>query len=456
MKAAVELAVNANFFARLEGIGLPALGWTEGLPVDLLGLSRSEGRSVSPPRLGEGNAAPPDPALLIDEVSGGRCPCVARVAAAGESDLAGIEDAVAGLGARNGNPGTLLVENGENRGGTAQVAPAQRHPRTAAGVSRDGRTLLLLVVDGRQPGWSIGATLPELAQMMIEAGAWNAVNLDGGGSSAMWYRAARRRRRPNSQSPERRSRPACRQPPWRARRAGSRRRRSSSAALTRPLTGPVSSPTPEDGRRASIRSMSVLHPPLPPDPPSASVVPARRMTDVDVDAGTVIGPGTRIRGTLSGGDPVDLAGVLEGPSNVTGLYRVREGARVAGDIVATSLLVEGDVSGRTLAAQNIEIGASRASAPTSVPAWWRSRRAPSSTARSTWRVARARRPSKRSARTDPDLSSRHLSRRRRAGGACRQGGRADERKCLSRDRKRRCAARPASAWLGSESWPDAG
>jgi exopolysaccharide biosynthesis protein len=88
----------------------------------------------------------------------------------------------------NGQPGTLLVESGENRGATAQVAPRQRHPRTAAGVTRDGRTLLLFVLDGRQPGWSIGATLPELAALMIEAGAWNAVNLDGGGSSAMWRR----------------------------------------------------------------------------------------------------------------------------------------------------------------------------------------------------------------------------------------------------------------------------
>jgi len=82
------------------------------------------------------------------------------------------------------------------------------------------------------------------------------------------------------------------------------------------------------------------------------------MTDTEAVPGTVIGPGTWIKGTLSGGDPVDLAGALEGPSNVTGLYRVREGARVAGDIVATSLVVEGDVSGRTLAAQKIEIGAS--------------------------------------------------------------------------------------------------
>jgi hypothetical protein len=186
--ASVDLAVNAGFFDRVEGTGAPAFGWTDGLPVDLVGLSRSEGRTVSPPRHGGGDAAPADPALLIDETNGGRCPCLVRAAHAGDGDLDGIEDAVAGYGARNGNPGSLLVENGENRGATAQVAPTQRHPRTAAGVSRDGRTLLLVVVDGRQPGWSIGATLPELARLVLDAGAWNAVNLDGGGSSAMWHR----------------------------------------------------------------------------------------------------------------------------------------------------------------------------------------------------------------------------------------------------------------------------
>jgi hypothetical protein len=63
-----------------------------------------------------------------------------------------------------------------------------RHPRTAVGVSGDGRRLFLVVVDGRQPGHSVGMTLHELARLMLEMGATDAMNLDGGGSSAMAVR----------------------------------------------------------------------------------------------------------------------------------------------------------------------------------------------------------------------------------------------------------------------------
>ena len=55
---------------------------------------------------------------------------------------------------------------------------------TAVGVTADGQTLIMAVVDGRQPGWSIGATLPEMAAIMVELGCSEAINLDGGGSSA--------------------------------------------------------------------------------------------------------------------------------------------------------------------------------------------------------------------------------------------------------------------------------
>ena len=64
---------------------------------------------------------------------------------------------------------------------------ASRHPRTLAGVERDG-TLLLVTVDGRRSGWSAGVTLPEAARVMRSLGARDALNLDGGGSSGMVVR----------------------------------------------------------------------------------------------------------------------------------------------------------------------------------------------------------------------------------------------------------------------------
>lgn len=184
-EAGVALAVNANFFARVAEAE-PRRPWTDGETVDVIGLSVSEGRVVSPPR-------PRQPVLLVDETGGRgadtRCPCRVKATIAGARAPRGVEEAVGGMGPRGRRPGTLLLERGENRGATAEVAAAVRHPRTAAGVTRDGRTLLLLVVDGRRPGWSIGATLPEVADLLREAGAADAVALDGGGSSVLWFRA---------------------------------------------------------------------------------------------------------------------------------------------------------------------------------------------------------------------------------------------------------------------------
>ncbi|HXG55382.1 MAG TPA: phosphodiester glycosidase family protein [Vicinamibacterales bacterium] len=63
------------------------------------------------------------------------------------------------------------------------------HPRSAIGVTAD-RRVIMAVVDGRQPGYSIGVTLPELAQLMISRGSVTAINLDGGGSSTMAVRTS--------------------------------------------------------------------------------------------------------------------------------------------------------------------------------------------------------------------------------------------------------------------------
>ncbi|OFI07028.1 hypothetical protein CLOACE_06140 [Clostridium acetireducens DSM 10703] len=58
-------------------------------------------------------------------------------------------------------------------------------PRTAIGQRKDG-AILMLVIDGRQVR-SVGATLKDVQDIMLEYGAYNATNLDGGSSSTMYY-----------------------------------------------------------------------------------------------------------------------------------------------------------------------------------------------------------------------------------------------------------------------------
>jgi hypothetical protein len=79
----------------------------------------------------------------------------------------------------------LLVDDGRATAAVAcDTSFCRRNPRTAVGLSRDGRTLLLVVVDGRSTA-AAGMSLAELAALMIELGASRALNLDGGGSSAL-------------------------------------------------------------------------------------------------------------------------------------------------------------------------------------------------------------------------------------------------------------------------------
>ena len=81
----------------------------------------------------------------------------------------------------------ILIKDGEIRiSNEAEAIPLDmttvRHPRTAIGWS-GGRRLTFFVCDGRQPLWSMGQTLPELADTLRDLGCVEALNLDGGGSS---------------------------------------------------------------------------------------------------------------------------------------------------------------------------------------------------------------------------------------------------------------------------------
>lgn len=89
-------------------------------------------------------------------------------------DLEGCQTALGG--------GPRLVMDGKPVGGWRN--PHQRHPRTALGWNKDH--LWLMLVDGRQPGLSVGMSFTEMADYFIKLGCTHALNLDGGGSASMW------------------------------------------------------------------------------------------------------------------------------------------------------------------------------------------------------------------------------------------------------------------------------
>ncbi len=126
-----------------------------GDPVDVIGYAASEGTVYS-------DYHPDTPTLYLTQTNkasfepGGR-----------------VHNAISGT--------EMLVRNGANIA-SDDAAPA---PRTAIGLNRSGREMLIVVVDGRQPGYSEGLTLPELADLLISLGAHDAMNLDGGGSSTL-------------------------------------------------------------------------------------------------------------------------------------------------------------------------------------------------------------------------------------------------------------------------------
>jgi hypothetical protein len=88
-----------------------------------------------------------------------------------------VYDAIGGM--------PILVQDGRVVAETCSSAFCRRNPRTAIGWTANGR-VLMVVVDGRQPRWSVGSSLGEMARLMIDLGAVHAMNLDGGGASAMW------------------------------------------------------------------------------------------------------------------------------------------------------------------------------------------------------------------------------------------------------------------------------
>lgn len=99
----------------------------------------------------------------------------AEVSIEASVDFESLNSAIGGAG--------KILENGIVSNSGYVVAPNARHPRSAVGVNQDGTEVILVAVDGR--GDSVGATHGELANIMLQLGAYNAMHLDGGGSTTM-------------------------------------------------------------------------------------------------------------------------------------------------------------------------------------------------------------------------------------------------------------------------------
>jgi hypothetical protein len=152
----VAVGVNANFFSPVNTIPND--------PRDLSGLALSEGNLVSAHTAGR-------EVLMITRGN------VATIATAPPASYTNIWTAVAGS--------DLILVNGIVQLTNCTTSFCGPNPRTAVGISQDSRHLYLMIIDGRQTGWSDGATLAETGAWLLRLGAWNGLNLDGGGSSAM-------------------------------------------------------------------------------------------------------------------------------------------------------------------------------------------------------------------------------------------------------------------------------
>lgn len=150
----VQAAINANFFDKTGSYTAPG-------PAVLKGLAISDGQIVSPP---DGTVS-----LLITRDNKAR---IERTTAS--TDLHGVWTAVSGLV-------QAVVKGAARQTWTGMIGI--KRSRTGVGLSRDGRYVFLVALDGGQTG--SGATVGGFGKWMVRLGVWQAINLDGGGSTSM-------------------------------------------------------------------------------------------------------------------------------------------------------------------------------------------------------------------------------------------------------------------------------
>ena len=157
------VAVNTNPFSPVaDARGRRPRGYVHGWPADILGLAIEDGVRRSG-RDGSGCHFWID-AEGYPVISCGEPPSDVRQAVGGFNIVL-----------RNGGL-TMPATDGKSLA-----------PRSAVGFDRDRRWLWIVVVDGRQPGYSEGVDLHELGEILTGLGCSEGLNLDGGGSSAIFF-----------------------------------------------------------------------------------------------------------------------------------------------------------------------------------------------------------------------------------------------------------------------------
>jgi len=170
-------AINATYFRPFDGGRFLAKPYVPqpGQAVEVDGVSIADGHTGS-------QATSPDA-----RSSGAFCVTSSGVSIVQGECPAEVEQAVGGgpVLIAEGQPLPLRVNPQDARAKEVENYYRHTEPRTALGIDAAGRKLWIVVVDGRQAGYSEGITLPELTALFTELGARSAINLDGGGSSTL-------------------------------------------------------------------------------------------------------------------------------------------------------------------------------------------------------------------------------------------------------------------------------